>query len=240
MMNKVYKNEESNLHKGHRKRLKDKYIALGTEGLTDAEMLELILFYALPQRDTAPLAKALLDRYGSVSAILDTPRERLMELDGINEHSALFLSLLTEVGKLYRMDKLDEDNLFEDKEKIARYLMAMLCTERRERTAMLCFDRQRRLLSAEIIFDEDVGQMTSAHIRKVASRALGVGAHAIALAHNHESGISEPSENDISATNALDVALGGVEIHLVENFVVTDDKFVGIKEFIIENGYENA
>lgn len=238
-MNKVYKNEESNLHAGHRKRLKDKYLTLGIGGMKDEEILELLLFYALPQKDTAPLARQLLTRFGSLSAILDTPRERLLEVKGINEHSSLFLSLLTDIGKLYRMDKINADNLYESKEKIGRYVTVLLGAERRERTALLCFDRQRRLLSSEVIFDEDIGRLSTPHIRKICSRALGVGAYSVVLAHNHTSGITEPSENDLSSTNALEISLGGVGIQLIEHFVVTDESYIGIKEFIESNGYDN-
>lgn len=239
IMNKVYKSEESNLHAGHRKRLKNKYLTLGIGSLKDEEILELLLFYALPQGDTSNLAHRLLTRFGSLSAILDTPRERLLEVSGINEHSAIYLSLLTDVGKLYRMDKINADNLYESKEKIGRYVTAFLGAERRERTALLCFDRQRRLISGEVIFDEAVGQLSTAHIRKICTRALGVGAYSVVLAHNHTSGIAEPSENDLSSTNALDISLGGVGVQLIEHFIVTDESYIGIKDFIENNGYDN-
>lgn len=237
-MDKVYKNEESNLHTGHRQRLKAKYISRGADALTDEELLELILFFALPQRDTLPLARALLSRYGSISAMMDSPRETLKDINGINEHSSILLSLLSDMSRLYRMDKICEDNCFRDKEKIARYLSAYLANERKDCMAILCLDKQDRLLLCETVFDHPTELLSTTHIRTVVHRALDMGAYSVAIAHKHADGYPEPSENDISSTNALSLALANVDVKLIEHFVVTDKEYLGISEYVDRTGYE--
>ena len=236
-MTKLYKNEESNAHAGHRHRLKSRYVYRGAEKLSDEELLELMLFYAVPQRDTAPLAAALLNRYGSLSAMLYAPKEHLMEVDGINEHSAILLSLFTDVSRIYRMDKLNDDNRFRDREKIARYLCAYMESQRDDCTVMLCLDKQDRLLSCETVFDFPVDLMTTAHIRAVVHRALGVGAYSVALAHKHADGCPEPSDNDVTSTDALAVALGNVDVKLIDHLILTDDTCVSISDYADAVGY---
>lgn len=238
-MQNPYKSESSNLHKGHRARVKEHFVRSGGEDFTDVQMLEMALFFAIPQGDTNELAHRLMNKFGSISAVLDAPHEQLTDVPGIGDNAASFLNFSVALARRYRLDKIADDNLFENADKIGRYLMAFLMGASGEQTVLMCLDGKRRLLFCEKVFSDGMTEMTPAIVRKIAELALSHRAHGVVLAHNHPSGICEPSEYDITATNALNMALAGVGITLIEHYVITDEEYSPIMSYIAEHGYEN-
>ena len=196
------------------------------------------LFFGIPQGDTNDLAHRLLDRFGSFSAVLDAPYEQLLEINGMGENAATFLRCLPALCRKYRLDRIASNNLFESDEKIGRYLLAYFMGEQVERSVLLSFDGKRRLLGVDRPFSSGLTDMAEITTRRIAELALAHRAHYVVLAHNHPSGICEPSEFDITATNALDYALHSVGLQLIEHYVVTEEEFCGIKAFIHDGGYE--
>ena len=240
MSDNRYKNQNSNLHKGHRARVKERFRKTGLDGFTEVQILEMALFFGVPQGDTNDLAHRLLNRFGSFSAVCDAGYEQLMEVTGVGENTATYLKSIPALCRAYRLDKISADNLFESEERIGRYLLAYFMGEHTEKTVLLCLDRKRRLLGCETVFSDGMDSITSAKSRRVAELALSYHADGVVLAHNHPSGICEPSEFDITSTNALDLALHGVGIHLIEHYVITEEEYLGIKKFIRNYGYENG
>ena len=100
-----------NIHDGHRKRLKERFLKGGMDGLSDINCLELLLFYALPRRDTNPIAHALLEQFGSLSGVLDAPPEQLQKISGISEHAATLLHTIPQLARRYMMDQTGTDNI---------------------------------------------------------------------------------------------------------------------------------
>lgn len=232
----MYKNEKSEVHKGHRKRVKDKFMRDGLDTFTDVQALEMTLYFCIPQGDTNELAHELLNKFGSFSAVFDATPEQLEGISGIGENTKVFLKYIPALLRRYRIDKIADDNIFESKDKTVRYLMAYFMTDTREKGIVMAFDRKRRLLGAIPMPAAYIGTST-ANAREIAELAISMKSDAIIIAHNHPSGICEPSEADISATNSLDFALSAVGINLIEHYIVTDDKYLGIKEYIRTNGY---
>ena len=237
MSDRIYKNDDSELHKKHRQRVKAKFRKTGFESFSDVEILEMALFFAKPQGDTNPLAHHLINRFGSLSAVFDASYSQLTEVPGIGENAATLLTSIVALCRAYRLDKIMDDNVFESEEKIGRYLMAYFMGEHTEKTVILCFDRRRRLLGCEKVFAEGMDNMSSAKIRRVAELALTHKAAAVVMAHNHPSGIVEPSEFDMASTNGLKASLSGVGIHFIEHYIVTNENYLGIVRYMEDFGY---
>lgn len=233
----MYKNENSELHKGHRKRVKDKFIQNGLKDFSDIQVLEAALFFCIPQGDTNDIAHRLLNKFGSLSAVFDASEEHLLSVQGVGENTCTFLRFMPELMRRYRMDKIADDSIFESKEKIARYLSAYFMTLKGEHAVVLCFDKRRRLLGEESLTPESVNAVSGS--RKIAEVVISMKADSVVLAHNHPSGICEPSNVDISTTNAIELSLSSIGINLIEHFIITCDKYIGLKEYISMHGYEN-
>ena len=233
----MYKNDRSELHKGHRKRVKDKFIANGLEDFTDIQTLEAALFFCIPQGDTNEIAHRLINKFGSLSAVFDATDEQLLSVPGVGYNTYTFLKFMPELMRRYRMDKISDDNIFESREKIARYLSAYFMTATSECAVVMCFDKKRRLLGTSSIPPESVGAMSNA--RRIAELAITMKADSIVLAHNHPSGICAPSNVDISATNSLCASLSAVGINLLEHYIIAGEEYLGLKDYIITYGYKN-
>lgn len=234
----MYKNEKSEFHKGHRKRVKDNFMKNGLDIFTDVQALEMALFFCVPQGDTNELAHKLINKFGSFSAVFDATPEQLENVPGVGENTKVFLKYIPALLRRYRIDKITDDNIFETSDKTGRYLMAYFMTEVREKWVVMAFDRKRRLLGTIPVPESYIGTYSS-NARELAELAISMKADAIIIAHNHPSGIYEPSEADISVTNAIDFSLSAVGINLVEHYIVTDNHYLGIKEYIRKNGYIN-
>ena len=230
-----YKSDASNLHAGHRARMKKRFITEGLDGFSDVQVLELLLFYCMPQGDTNEIAHRLINKFGSVSGVLDASPSQLIECEGIGEHTATFITALPALCRRYRMDKICTDNVFESKNKIERYLIACYMQARSEYTVVLCLDNNRRLVNTVTLHEGSQTYNTS-NTHRIAEIAMANNVRHIVLAHNHPSGICEPSEEDILSAGEMRVALELVGINLVEHYIITSEQACGILEYTNEHG----
>ena len=218
-----------NIHDGHRKRLKERFLKGGMDGLSDINCLELLLFYALPRRDTNPIAHALLEQFGSLSGVLDAPPEQLLKISGISEHAATLLHIIPQLARRYMMDQTGTDNILTTAKHYGEYLMPCFVGAREEQVYLLCLDAKCKVLDCRLI---SKGSLNSANvpIRKIAEVALTIDATGVVLAHNHTSGIALPSREDIALTTRLLHALDAMGIELVDHIIIADDDFVSMAE----------
>jgi DNA repair protein RadC len=128
------------IHDGHRQRLKDRFLAQGLDGFTDIQVLELLLFYALPRRDTNPIAHELLKKFGSVRQVLDAPVERLTEVDYITENTAILLKLVPELLRFYQVSKAKEEMPLVTIQACGEYLKHFFLGRKNETVFLLCLD----------------------------------------------------------------------------------------------------
>ena len=215
------------IHDGHRQRLKKRFLEEGLDGFSDVQVLELLLFYAIPRKDTNPIAHELLSRFGSLSQVLEAPAEELAKVSGISENAATLLHLTTQVGRYYLMDRKSRVNILPTIEDCARYLHPFFFGRRNETVYLLCLDAKCKVLCCREVGE---GSVNSAGIstRRIVEMALGVNATTVVLAHNHPSGIAIPSADDIQTTHRIAAALAAVEIHLADHIVVADDDYVSM------------
>lgn len=212
---------------GHRKRVKDRFHNEGLDSFEEVHVLELLLFYAIPQRDTKPVARALLDRFGSLPLVLEAPVEELMKVPGIGENVAIFLNLVMATGRYYALRKADRPVILDSTDKYGQFLVDYFMGIRKETVYVLCLDAKCKVLCCQKVGEGDVNS-ANVPLRRVVEIALGVSATTVILAHNHPSGVAVPSLEDCQTTKRVAAALGAMDIILADHIVVAEDDFVSL------------
>ena len=213
-----------NPHKGHRNRLRERYLRSGLDDYADHEILERLLTYAIPRVDVNPMAHALIDRFGSLSGVMDASMEELTSVDGIGETSAAFLRMLPEIFRRYEMDKLEPRETYDTLAQIGDYLRALYVGATVEKAYVLLFDNSRHLIGCHEIAEGTVNSV-SINVPKIARLCFRANAASVVLAHNHPRGLAIPSGDDIDMTHAVDSALHTLGIQLLEHVIVTEHTF---------------
>ncbi len=217
------------VHDDHRQRVKARFRKEGLDGFDEVHVLELLLFYCVPRRDTNVLAHALLERFGSLSAVLEAPVEELEKVPGVGEHVSTLLSLITEVSRYYLVSKSTNVEILKTTKECGEYMLPFFLGQRDESVYLLCLDGKCKVICCKEV---GKGSVNSANvsIRRIVELALAVNATTVVLAHNHPSGIAVPSHEDIVTTKKLATALDTVDVILADHIVVADDDFVSLAE----------
>lgn len=220
------------VHDGHRDRLRDRFLVEGLDNFTEVQVLELLLFYCIPRRDTNELAHRLLDRFGSLSQVLETKTEELEQIEGIGHNTAVFLSMIPAAGRYYSVNRANRCTILRSTNDCARYLMPFFEGRVQETVFLLCLDAKCKVLCCQQVGEGSVNS-AGVPLRRVVEMALAANATTVILAHNHPSGLAIPSYEDIATTKRLAAALDGVDITLADHFVVADDDCVSM----VQSGY---
>ena len=215
------------IHKGHRERLKQRFLEEGLDNFTDIQVLELLLFFAIPVKDTNPLAHALLDHFGSLSQVLEADVEELKKVPGIKDHAATLLALVTQLCRYYQVSSAQQNQVLTTLEDCGRYLVPRFFGRTKETVFLLCLDAKCKVLCCKEIGEGSVNS-ASISVRKVVETALAANATTVVLAHNHPSGIAVPSNEDIQTTQRISAALYAVEIYLADHIVVAEGDYVSM------------
>ena len=215
------------IHEGHRQRMKKRFLKEGLDNFSDIQVLELLLFYIIPRRDTNPIAHALLDRFGSLYQVLEAPVEELEKVEGIGPNAALLLNLITAVARFYMVNRTEQHKILKTLDECGEYLKSFFVGRRVEMVYLLCLDAKCKVLCCREVGE---GSVNSANvpIRRIVELALGANATSVVLAHNHPSGLAIPSGEDILTTRRVAAALSTVDIQLVDHIIVADDDFVSL------------
>ena len=220
------------IHDGHRERMKERFRTEGLDNFTEIQVLELLLFYCIPRKDTNPISHALLDRFGSLSQVLEAPISELERVPGIGESAATFLSLTTALGRYYQVNRAMQGEILSTIEKCGNYLVSRFYGRRNETVFLLCLDAKCKVLCCREIGEGSVNS-AGIPIRRIVETALGANATSVVLAHNHPSGIALPSGEDVATTRRVAAALSTVDIVLVDHIIVADDDYVSM----VQTGY---
>ena len=219
----------SNPHEKHRLRMKDRYQKNGFKGFSPHEILEFILFYSIPYKDTNALAHDLVARYGSFANILEADLYDLKKTKGVGEHTALFLSMLPELFQYYRLDKRKENELLDTTEALGAYGTDLFIGHSRETFYVLCLNSKNYLLQAAMI-DEGTSSEVNIYISHVVEVVLRYKAKKVVLMHNHPSGNPHPSKADMDLTNNLRAALEGIGISVIDHLIICGEKYTSFAE----------
>ena len=226
------------IHDGHRQRLKQRFLEEGLDNFTDIQVLELLLFYCIPRQDTNPIAHRLLDHFGSLSQVLEASPQQLQKVPGIGGNAATFLSLITEVGRYYQVDRCNRETVLREMEDCARYLLPFFFGRTVETVYLLCLDAKGKVLGCKEVGQGSVNS-AGISVRKIVELALDTNASMVVLAHNHPSGVAVPSHEDVLTTQRIAAALNAVEVQILDHLVVADGDYVSIRQsgYRIEGGY---
>ncbi len=220
-------NEDTTPHKNHRMRLRKRFIKEGLRSFEDHNILELLLFYSIPQKDTNSLAHALLDRFGSLSAVFDAEIDELNKVKGIGETSAVLIKLIPQLCRAYLMDKETRYHDFSDLHKLGTYLVNYFIGETKEKLIAVFLNNRCEMIDIVQISEGTVNR-SEGNLRKIAEAGFSKNAASFVLAHNHPDGISTPSAADISFTSYYSKIFSELGLPLVEHIVVGGASYIGI------------
>lgn len=217
------------IHDGHREKMRQRFLKSGLDAFADHEALELLLYYAIPRRDTNPIAHALMERYGSLSAVLAAPVEDLKKVEGVGESAAILLKLAPQLYRKAKMSDAEQETILSSVERVGAYLLERFAGEKNEVVYQLCLDRKGKLLVCKKLGEGGVAS-ADLDIRRLVENALLTGASSVVLAHNHPSGVALPSRDDYAATDRAKTALAVVGVALTDHIIVADGDFVSMAD----------
>lgn len=215
------------VHDKHRERVRKRFRENGLNGFADHEALELLLYYAIPRRDTNPIAHALLNRFGSLAGVFSAPVEALRQVEGVGDSAAVLLRLVPLIAQRARL--AEAEVILNSRGSIGDYLLELFSQERNEAVYQLCLDRKGKLLSCKRL-GEGSACAVNLDIRKLVENALLSSASSVILAHNHPSGVALPSTADQAATDRAKTALEAIGVALADHIIVADNDFVSFSE----------
>lgn len=216
------------IHTGHRQRFKKEFLARPAS-FPDHKVLELLLFYANPRSDTNPLAHALMERFDSVSGVLDALPEELRKVPGVGEHTVALLKVTKELAGRYLSSRASIGEIVRSVEDAEALLKDYFTGARNERVCLLCMDGKGKSLGVRMVGEGSVNaaQFTS---RAVVEAALSLNASRAILAHNHVSGLALPSAEDRATTERMKEVLWAVDVKLEDHLIFAEDEMVSLRD----------
>ena len=214
---------------GHRARLRARFLSAGPEALADHELIEMTLFMALPRRDTKPIARALLARFGSYANVISAPVADLLTVDGLGEAGVAALKLVQAGAHRLAKAEVLYRPVLDNWDRLMAYLQTVLGREKTEQFRVLYLDNRNRLL-ADVPQAKGTVNHTPVYPREVIKRALELHAVALILVHNHPSGDPSPSEEDILMTKAVKRAANALSLVLHDHVVVGNGRTLSLRK----------
>ncbi len=212
-----------NPHQNHRARVRETFRKAGVDGMPDHNLLELLLFYSIPRKDTNELAHRLIETFGSLNGVFDAPYERLMEVEGMGESSALLLSLVPGMCRRYIDGMTDKKKInLSTPEAVKDYIVRKYYGCKTEIFYMLCLDAVGNLINCCKLNEGTTGTVV-VDKRIMLETALRNNADKIIFAHNHPNGLAVPSRDDLEMTCDFSTVLSTVGIRLADHFIVAGD-----------------
>ena len=212
---------------GHRDRVKQRFRKEGLDSFDPVHALELLLFYVMPRVDTKPIARALLDRFGSFPGVLEASEEDLCKVPGVGPNTAMFLRLIRETGRYYELRLQDSPVILNTISDCARYLSKHFYGRRVETVFFLALDGKKRLIGCQKLSEGDL-HASLIPTRILVDALLSLNASAVVLAHNHPSGLALPSEEDIIVTANIASVLEALDIAFVDHLIFSEDDWVSM------------
>jgi len=213
---------------GHRNRLRARLLKAGRQAFADHELLELLLTYSIPRKDTKQIAKALIKQFDSFAAVLDQPEERLLEIEGIGPGTSVFLSAIRASLTRYLEQKVEYARTISKPEDVAEFLRLHLGANPRECLMILCLNDANRLVHHDTVIEGSVNKAPF-YPREIIKTALLHNATGLIMVHNHPSGDPTPSENDHRITGLMEDLVQEFNIKFHDHLIVTPRKAFSLK-----------
>ena len=220
--------KQENVHAGHRQRMRKRFIDNGFQGMEQHEILEMLLYYAIPRKDTNALAHRLLNRYGSFAKVCDAPVDVLQKDFGLTESAAVLLRMIPELARAYTDSRSNLEYI--DKRVAPDILLPKFIGATVEKVALALSDANNKLVFCDIIA---VGSITSSEtpVRKIVDLALRHNARYAYLAHNHPSELCAPSSDDLEITKTVSDTLQKLGVKLIDHIIFTSTDYYSIRSY---------
>lgn len=218
--------KKDNVHAGHRQRMKKRFIEYGFKGMEQHEILEMVLYYAIPRKDTNLLAHRLLERYGSFAKVCDTPVDVLERDFGLSESAAVLLKMLPALAQIYAESRFDLKYI--DMHKAVDVLRPKFIGAVSEKIALALSDANDKLILSDVIMEGSISS-TEMPIRKIVDLALRHNARYAYVAHNHPSELCVPSRQDLETTRIISETLNSIGVVLVDHIIFTSTEHFSIR-----------
>ena len=209
--------KEKGLHDGHRERVRKRFMENGLDGFFDHQVLELMLFYCIPRKDTNDMAHILLNKFGSFSAVLDAPFESLLDC-GISSNAAVFIKLIPSLCSRYYQDSYHQKD--DDSKSMEEFILPHFIGQNEEQLFLVLLDAKGKRVFSYVV-SRGTKSEASVNIQKIVELGVQHDASCAIVAHNHPNGVNLPSKNDIDMTLRLQRALRNVGIVLFDHYIIT-------------------
>ena len=220
--------ENKGIHDGHRNRVREKFLSDGFDGFCEHQILELLLFYAVPRKDTNELAHNLINNCGSLSAVFDASIEILEEC-GLSKNAAVLLKMIPPLCQKYMDDKYKNENKIITEENIGERILLNFINADEEKVVLLLLNAKGTELYCGTVSKGSVNA-SEIYTRKIIQLAMKFHASGAVIAHNHPSGIALPSKNDITSTISLRKALSTISVRLLDHIIVADMEYMSLAQ----------
>jgi DNA repair protein RadC len=215
-------------HRGHRERMRDRFIKEGLDNFEPHLILELMLYYAIPQKDTNILAHRLLESFnGSFMRVLDAPLEELIKVDGIGMNTAVLIKMFPEVCRRYLLETSETGKIVKSSEDAAKHMIPMFFGKNFECVALMCLDAKGKVLFCDCVFEGSVNA-AAVSVRRVVEICVRYTTTDVIVSHNHPGGVAIPSEQDVMVTRRIAEALRTVGVRLLDHLIIAGNDWVSL------------
>ena len=220
---------KDNIHSGHRNRLRDELLACDFEGVHENKLLEALLFYSIPRRDTNEIAHALREEFGSVGKIMAADYEDIAAIEGVGENTAFLIKLSNAIYKCIIRSKFPVIKSVTSLHDSYRLFYPYFFNEKNEKTYVAFLDNSSKIICIREMA-EGAPNKTFFDKRKISEIAVKNGATGIIVAHNHPNGTPNPSKEDIMSTKALQYFMEQIQVTLLDHLIFADNKFSSLRQ----------
>lgn len=217
-----------NIHRGHRDRLKKQILSADiTEALPHEKLLEMLLFYGIPQKDTAGVAHDLLETFGSLSGVLEADIDDIVKIKGMTRNAACLIKLMRPMGRAYVLSKFKTPEVLKNHEEIGDYILTQYFSVNNENFSILCLNRLGKVIAFETVMQGSIDSV-GVSPRMIVEKVIKHDATAVVIAHNHPGGIAIPSPQDIEITKQIAEVLKSISVSLVDHIIIADNDYISL------------
>jgi DNA repair protein RadC len=226
--------KKANVHKGHRKRMAEKFLQNGLRAFSDHEVLEMLLYFTISRKDTNEIGHQLIRRFGSLYEVFEAPYEQLLEVEGVGSQSALLIKMVYAMFGRYQENRTqvswNSEKLI-NRQRVGEYFVPQFAGEREEVLLVAYLDDSGRVLKC-VECGRGSHNQVGANPYQIARGAIVCGSHTVVLAHNHPNGVAEPSQQDIDITRRLKNHLEELDIQLYDHCIVAGGRYVSVFSYM--------
>jgi len=220
---------DKKLHNGHRHRVKTRYLTEGLDGFEDHQVLELMLFYSIPMKDTNELAHEMIREFGSLAGLFEAKPKDICKRCGVSESTSILVSMIPSLSRRYFKGKWGTKPALDSSSKAGEYTVSLFAGRTYEAFFVICLDAQNRVNYAALVHEGTINE-APVYPRLIVEAVLRHQANSVILAHNHPGGTLQPSRADIEVTNKIVAALESISVKVVDHIIIAGEKYYSFRE----------